>query len=376
MVLFAHMADTHIGKRQYNLEEREEDFYRVFHETIDICIREHVDFVIHSGDLFESSSPSPRAFREALIAIKKLHEHGIKVYMIPGSHDRAKRRKSLPPQAVLAEIGVHVLRYRNPVDTFNNILIAGVQYTPKVFKDNLIKKLKDISIKAREYRKSILVLHQAIYKYLPFDYELTLNDLPDNFTYYAFGHVHKRILEPFGKGFIAYPGSTEVWSHDEYKEHLRNGKGIYIVDISGDLPEVHKINIKGIRPHIDLELNYPFSPTLLRKNFYKIFSNLESNLKPILHVFVKGKNIDRGIVRKIIQSTVGNEVLTFRLSFLEEEVKNLETINLSEVDTYSLLLKKLKTREYADFAYEMFKLLASNNVEEAKVLARKFYEKW
>ena len=50
---FAHLADTHLGYRQFGLLEREKDFYEVFDKIIDKIIEEKVDFVIHSGDLFD-----------------------------------------------------------------------------------------------------------------------------------------------------------------------------------------------------------------------------------------------------------------------------------------------------------------------------------
>lgn len=65
---FAHLADTHLGYRQFGLLEREKDFYEVFDKIIDKIIEEKVDFVIHSGDLFDSARPSPIA----LLAFKKV----------------------------------------------------------------------------------------------------------------------------------------------------------------------------------------------------------------------------------------------------------------------------------------------------------------
>ena len=43
---FAHLADTHLGYRQFGLLEREKDFYEVFDKIIDKIIEEKVDFVL------------------------------------------------------------------------------------------------------------------------------------------------------------------------------------------------------------------------------------------------------------------------------------------------------------------------------------------
>ena len=52
---FAHLSDSHLGYRQFGILEREQDFYDVFARNIDKIIEMDVDFVIHSGDLFDNN---------------------------------------------------------------------------------------------------------------------------------------------------------------------------------------------------------------------------------------------------------------------------------------------------------------------------------
>ena len=78
-MLFAHIADTHLGYRQFNLEEREKDFYDAFHESVDRMIAEGVELVIHAGDLFDEPRPSIRALVEAKLGIEKLRKKGITI---------------------------------------------------------------------------------------------------------------------------------------------------------------------------------------------------------------------------------------------------------------------------------------------------------
>ena len=42
---FAHLADTHLGYRQFGLIEREKDFYEVFEKVIDKIIEEKEDIL-------------------------------------------------------------------------------------------------------------------------------------------------------------------------------------------------------------------------------------------------------------------------------------------------------------------------------------------
>ena len=69
---FAHISDTHMGIRQYNIDEREEDFYGAFHESVDKIIERGCDFVIHSGDLFDEPRPQVKAMVDAALGFKEL----------------------------------------------------------------------------------------------------------------------------------------------------------------------------------------------------------------------------------------------------------------------------------------------------------------
>ncbi len=53
-MLFSHISDTHLGLQQYGLEEREQDVYDSFNQSINISIKDHVDFVIFAGDIFHT----------------------------------------------------------------------------------------------------------------------------------------------------------------------------------------------------------------------------------------------------------------------------------------------------------------------------------
>ena len=71
---FAHLSDSHLGYRQFGILEREQDFYDVFARNIDKIIEMDVDFVIHSGDLFDNNRPSTEAllaFQKALLRLKE-----------------------------------------------------------------------------------------------------------------------------------------------------------------------------------------------------------------------------------------------------------------------------------------------------------------
>ena len=102
----------------------------------------------------------------------------------------------------------------------------------------------------------MLVLHQGIDLYLPYEYEIKIGDVPKSFNYCAFGHIHERIVDDFGEGKLAYPGSTEIWRSNELDGYKKHGKGFYLVDIGGDQPEIENINIKLPREFIKESIKY------------------------------------------------------------------------------------------------------------------------
>ena len=76
-MLISHISDLHLGYAQFGLEEREEDVYQIFHEAIDISIKEGVKLVIIAGDLFHNPRPCGKAIITLGNALKKLRDKQI-----------------------------------------------------------------------------------------------------------------------------------------------------------------------------------------------------------------------------------------------------------------------------------------------------------
>ena len=147
---FAHLADSHLGYRQYGLLQRELDFYSVFTNTIDKIIEERVDFVVHSGDLFETSKPSTNALLVVQKAIRKLNDAGIPIYAIAGNHDITMRKNAIPPQILFKQEGLKLLSPIFPFIREKDFFIGGVPFTPKNQKLALMENLKRLSQKAQD----------------------------------------------------------------------------------------------------------------------------------------------------------------------------------------------------------------------------------
>ncbi|MBZ9570517.1 DNA repair exonuclease [Methanobrevibacter sp. TMH8] len=380
---FAHLADTHLGYRQYGLVERENDFYNVFNEIVNKIIEERVDFVIHSGDLFEMAKPSPKAllvFQEGLMKIK---EEGIPFYAIAGNHDTIMRQNAVPPQILFKRLGLTLISPNNPVieSSFlkdNDIFIGGTPFIPKSQNAFLKSNLEELAKKSQGFSNRILVSHQGIDKYLPFQYELELADIPDSFTYYAMGHVHNRITDDFGEGKLAYPGSSEIWRSNEVGDYKSKGKGFYVVDIRGDIPEIQPINIELPREFINHNIEF--------KKLDSEISALERHIstlknKPIVNVTVEKGNFNSADVYKKLNEAFSKITLMLRPSFKTDELIKEEKLigDNNSLEPRDLLMDRLKSYENEDItnlAIDLFNSLSKDKFDESEKISNNFYEEY
>ena len=72
----AHISDTHLGFRQYELQEREEDFKRAFVDAFEKIAELRPDVVVHTGDLFDYSHPPTRTLKTAMEVLSMFSRKG------------------------------------------------------------------------------------------------------------------------------------------------------------------------------------------------------------------------------------------------------------------------------------------------------------
>ena len=373
---FAHLADTHLGYRQYGLFEREKDFYEVFEKVIDRIIEEKVDFVIHSGDLFETSRPSPMALLTFQKGLLKLKGAGIPMYAIAGNHDVVMRKGAIPPQVIFKKMGLKVISNINPTYIHGEIFIAGLPFYPASHSKALKTKLAELSEKASKHEKSILVMHQAIDKYFGYNYELEIGDVPDNFNYYALGHIHKYINDNFGKGKLVYPGSGEIWKTSELQDYKENGKGFVLVDLEGIKPHVKRVKIDIPREFIKRTIDY----NDLESDIAGIKETIKDfDKKPILDLEINNVQSDTSKVYSIIKDELGEFSLMIRPTFNMAGEESLSDITKDSLGPKDLIVDQLQDygNEVVDtLAVELYDLLSKDKIEESGELINLFYEQY
>jgi len=227
--------------------------------------------------------------------------------------------------------------------------------------------LNELSKYADKYPKSILVSHQGIDKYLPFQYELEIGELPRNFNYYAMGHVHNYINDQFGKGRLVYPGSCEIWKANEVTDSKINGKGFCIVDITPDMPVVERVKIDLPREFIKEVIDY----NKLQEKLHLLEEDIKNHKnKPILDLTIENGNFNSSDVYETVNETLGKYALTIRPTFKPDEIVAEEEfiVNDDNLNPRNLLADNLNksfgSKEINDLSMELLDNLSKDNFEE------------
>jgi exonuclease SbcD len=377
MVRIAHLADTHLGYKQYNLEEREKDIYDVMEEIGDKILEEHADIVIHSGDLFDSPRPTTQAYYTFKRFLGRL-DGKIKFFAVLGDHDKPKVR-GMPPHSLFDDqiqtLGVNgVAEHQSVSVEGKEVLIAGISNLSRTYRQVLVEELGRLKYLKTGGECSILMLHEAIDKFFSFEEacEIALTELPRNFKYYAMGHLHTRIRASHGQGELAYPGSSEIMRSDEIVGWKKLGKGFYIVDVNGEEVNVTDVNLERIRPQIEVKLKY----ARFKEELENLLKSLGGSEKlPIVHLEVEGREIDRQAVHKALTDALAGRVLTYRPSIVEASEARLPELKPGAFNIDQVLGDYLKDKVIAQLAVEMLKHFRQGETDEAKKVADEYFQK-
>ena len=370
---FAHLSDTHLGHRQYGIFEREQDFYELFDKTIDKIIELDVDFVIHSGDLFDYSRPSTDALLSFQEGLLRLNEAGIPVYAIAGNHDSILRKDVKPPLTLFKQLGLNLISKEEYYYEFNDIFICGVPYEKKKKKNVLEEYFEELSELSKEYSKSILVLHQGIKELLPMDFELTFSDLPDNFDYYALGHLHDYHKKECGCGFLVYPGSMELFNYtDNYEKY---GKGFCVVDLSGDELKIDRVSVEIERQLFDETIDY----SELEEKLHELKNEiLKLDKKPMVDITVTGGNAESVEIYDILQYELKNNILNLKYAYVPQSKNIGDIIEGGSLDAKKMLYEKVNEKyedeDISGLSVDIFEKLAANEIEDAKIISKSYFK--
>lgn len=243
---FLHIADCHLGYRQYNLRERINDFARAFYHVIDIAIQEQVNFVILAGDLFQKRTIDALTLGQAMRGLERLANANIPCIAVEGNHEHAYYGERFSWMEFLAQrnllhllntrmeegkavVEAYVKREGSYIEPLPGVRVHGMRYygaaTPQAFK-LYAEALATAELPRVDY--SIVVAHAGMEGVLPEQGGLSHREvgvLRDHTDYLALGHIHK----PYEfDNWIYNPGSLENCSLTEADWPDR---GYFLVDV-------------------------------------------------------------------------------------------------------------------------------------------------
>ncbi len=368
-MLISHISDIHLGYAQFNLQEREEDLYDVFEESVDKSIHEHVEAIILAGDIFHNPKPNGAAIIQLARQLKKLKEKSIPVYFVLGEHD-ISRTNDVPIPFLFHNLGLARRLKPDSPNQVKDLLIYGFNKQRRSNIDNgLLKPFKNLEkiIKSDEHKKlkKILVLHQGLSDFNKFAGEIFASDLPLGFNYYAMGHYHDHIQKNFfelDNSLVAYPGSLDL-GHNEPISEVE--KGFLIADLSNNHENVttHWVKIENRRAQISHSLDYDGLDEYIR---YLLESSKKYQKKPILDLKLKGTDIDPKILSWDL-SKLNEHFLYYTWNIIDKETisgYSYDYANDFKIDKElsKLILNTLKSENLTNLSLDLIQMINNDDL--------------
>jgi len=216
---FAHIADLHLGFRQYNLVECERDFYAVFEATLEEIAHRKPDLLVVAGDLFHYKRIRPGTLRRVKESLSGfvVNSGGARIVGVEGNHDRSAVGAEETWVSVLGADGVmRVLGTQGQPEVLElpEVRIVGIPYAGWR-EAEMLAQVKEI-LAGMPRRRTILICHigvagtvRAEAGGLPLArFHELLDGLVD---YVATGHFHV----PFDDGLVFQPGALRPTAVDQ-----------------------------------------------------------------------------------------------------------------------------------------------------------------
>ncbi len=365
-MLIAHLADVHLGFRQYGRKEREEDIFRAFEYVIEEILKERPDVIIIAGDLFHTPIPSDlNVLIKTEKILEKVKERGIPVIGVAGDHDLPRRKGVLGALDYLSQRN-YIFLFKASTNMMKKeergVKFGGFSAIPSGNKERIRRYLKLVE------DVDVLILHQAVREAFPLDWHLELKDIPDKAKYVALGHIHKPITLRKGSTLLLYPGSLEILSINEIVD--RDLKSAVLVDLSSDEPQI----VGRIKPPIRRQELIILSDDDYKRKLKEILSSLVEE-GAIIHVKIKSKKprVLAAEAREILKKL---KPLMIRISFEQIGEEVTETMgSFTPEDALREVLKGIVKESLMDDVIGLIRELGEGNEDEALEISKEIFKK-
>jgi exonuclease SbcD len=266
---FAHMSDIHLGAhREPALRELER---KCFAEAMDMCVKEAVDFLLISGDLFDVGIPELGVVNDAVKKMRELRDAKIPVYAIYGSHDYTPTGTSIIDVLHTAGILTNLmrtsmedgrLRLRFLTDPETGAKLTGIA-ARKMGLESKYYEILDRASLEKESGFKVFAFHSGLTQFKP-DYlsemeTVDIGSLPKGFDYYAGGHIHQRgeyRLPGYQK--VVFPGPLFTGYGGKDLEATARGekRGFYVVDFDDKLRSTRFVPVQSVvGAHLEFDVS-------------------------------------------------------------------------------------------------------------------------
>jgi metallophosphoesterase superfamily enzyme len=266
-VKLAHIADPHLGARQYHrqtpngINQREADVAQAFRAAVDGVIAARPDVVVVAGDLFHTVRPTNAAIVFAFGQFQRLREAlpDAPIVLIAGNHDTPRSTETGSILRLVTELGVEVA-----IDQPRRLVFPALDLSVlAVPHEALIGSERPLLRPEGKERRRVLVLHGEVEGAFPFDRTgveyggaiVAPRDLHlDEWTYVALGHYHTQHRvgpRAWYAGALEYV-SPNIWGElaDDHA-HGVQGKGWLLADLEAGTVERRPVPLA--RAVLDLE---------------------------------------------------------------------------------------------------------------------------
>lgn len=398
---FIHAADLHLDSPFRGLAKAPEQVreslidstFAALRHLTEMAIREQVDFIVLSGDLFDESDRSLRAQLMLVREWEKLEKHGISVFVIHGNHDPLNGiRAEIELPKTVHVFGADQMEYRPAYRKSGELaaFVYGRSYGTRIVTENVAASYQ-IQPEAPYH---IALLHGNVDSdgthdpYAP----CTLDELigGKGFDYWALGHIHhRRVLHEYPH--VVYAGNTQGRNPRE-----TGAKGCYVVDVTATrsielsfipLDEVRwldyslSIEAAGSEQELLQQLETLIEQLVAEADGRSVMLRLVLTGRGPLHNQLSEPNIVRALLEQLQESRpfVSGESWAFVYTL---EVDTRIELNLEELameDSFAGELYRLSEQlsgddlAWREFAKESISPL-SNNVKLGRLLRDKWDE--
>jgi len=257
-VRLAHLADVHLGYRQYSrqtpsgINQREADVANAFRSAIDGIIAARADVVVVAGDLFQTVRPTNQAIVFCVKQLQRLKEAlgDAPVVVVAGNHDTPRAAETGSILRLLAELGVIVATDEPERLAFPDLdlSILAVPHAAVVAPERVAFHREGAA------RYQVLVVHGEVEGSYPLDHWWTepggaLLDPAEleagDWSYVALGEYH--VMREVRKR-IWYAGALDYVTRNPWGELIEQrksgarGKGWLLVDLESGKVEPQLID--------------------------------------------------------------------------------------------------------------------------------------